>query len=144
MRPRPGSDTVRCWNPRPEHFISATCDRGVWEDTVTTQDIAAARRAYYSQNRERILQKRREHYLKNRDKLLEYSRDYYQQNKGKIRAKSKRWYEENRSRKSDYWKQYYQLHREVVLERNRQRYIQRKAIQAAKGDRQTPSGASLN
>jgi hypothetical protein len=101
------------------------------EDGVSSKDAVAARREYYAANRERILANRREHYRRNKERLLSYSRDYYQDNKDKIRAKSKRWYDNNRDRKSDYWKQYYQAHREAVLARNRQRYLQRKAMRAA-------------
>jgi hypothetical protein len=101
------------------------------ELAAATARVAEARRAYYNQNRERILAKRREHYRLHKERLLGYSRDYYQDNKTKIRAKSKRWYDENRNRKSEYWKEYYQQHRATVLERNRQRYLARKAAKLA-------------
>lgn len=96
------------------------------------------RREYYAANRERILANRREHYRRNKERLLSYSREYYQENKDKIRAKSKRWYDENRDRKSDYWKTYYQTHREAVLARNHQRYLQRKAAGGAVSAGSTP------
>lgn len=90
----------------------------------------AARRAYYAQNRERILEKRREHYRAHKARLLEYSREYYQQHKEQIRDKSRRWYDENRNRKSEYWREYYLRHRDTVLSRNRERYEARKLARA--------------
>ena len=113
----------------------------------SAQELADARRQYYAQNRERILEKRREHYRKHKERLLEYSRDYYQDHKDQIRSKSKRWYDENKNRKSEYWKQYYERHREAVLNRNRQRYLARKAAQAAqsaKTGQPTTQSAALN
>jgi hypothetical protein len=114
--------------------------------------LAEARRAYYTQNRERILAKRREHYRAHKERLLEYSREYYQGNKEKIRAKSKRWYDDNRNRKSEYWKDYYERHRDAVLARNRARYLARKAARTQATANGTPgtngqpatSAASLN
>jgi hypothetical protein len=99
-------------------------------EVAEARRLAETRRAYYAQNRERILAKRREHYRKHKERLLAYSREYYQDNKDKIRAKSKRWYDENRERKSEYWKEYYDQHREAVLARNRARYLARKAARA--------------
>ncbi len=125
---------------------AATGDAGPRAVQDVTDAVAQARRAYYAQNRARILEKRREHYREHKQRLLEYSRDYYQQNKDKIRQKSRRWYDDNRDRKSEYWKEYYQRHRETVLARNRQRYLARKATQeaTASGEQQLASGVTLN
>lgn len=85
--------------------------------------ILIERRAWYSQNKERVKRKFREYYLKNKEKVLtknklwaksekgkERSKRYYQQNKDIIRKANKKWRNKNQDRLRQYAKQYSKLH----------------------------------
>jgi hypothetical protein len=62
--------------------------------TAYSNDKKAAKKAYYENNRERILRQKRDYYLRKKDAINEYR----EQNKSKISAQNSRWHRVNRER----------------------------------------------
>ncbi len=57
-------------------------------------------RAYYAENRSRLIEQKKQYYSDNRDKWSEYHVKYYAKNADKIKARSSKWRADNPERAS--------------------------------------------
>jgi hypothetical protein len=89
-----------------------------------TVQIAASRKVFQANNRERLLAESRQNYYKNRDKRLAKAKEYRQSNTDKMKQYLKIYYLRNRDKRKAQDAAQYWLKREEILKRTKKYYKQ--------------------
>ena len=99
-----------CWQPANNNFFGK--DKNKEDNFAVT--CKACRKAYYKQNRSKVIARVKKYRIKNREAINQQKRLYRQENKQTISQKKREEYQRNRRRYLDYRKKYYQENKDKV------------------------------
>ena len=85
-------------------------------------EIKQNSKAYYVQNKDRILEYYKDYYDQNKDKILEYHKEFYVQNKDKIGEKCKSYRDRNKDKISEKCKIYRDINKDKIKQKNNEKH----------------------
>ncbi len=92
---------------------------------VNNEIISIRHKDYYNLNKETIKVKHNEYIFNNKEKIKEYNKKYKEDNKEKIKEQKKAYNEINK----DKIKEYYQKNKINILEKQKEKYLLKKAVE---------------